>query len=334
MHFNPIGDLASSFLLRNRGNSLRSELVALTQEIASGQKRDIAASSRENLPTISAVEHSIKVHEGFEIARQNVGQVLDFASSALTGIYETTRDIGPALLGNVAGEIGSDPIIAEAPGLLADVISYANTRSGSRYVFAGTASDQVPVADAEIILADLTTAVSGTTNTTDYFAAIDDWFSDPGAGYSVAGYQGGAQRTDQIDISANQTVGFSHTANDAVFRDTMKHLATIALVDNGTFPGGDDERADILKSAAEGMASVGLDLIKTQAEIGTQQARIEQAATQSDTEVLMFEALRNDILSVDPFETATRLEEVQTQLESLYLVTARASRLSLSEYLR
>lgn len=334
MQFNPIGDLASSFLLRKRGNALRTELSALTQEIASGRTRDVAGTSRENLAVISAIEHSIKLEDGFKTARQNVGQVLDFASLALSGISKIASDIGPSILASGTGAVGSDPIVAQTPGLLADVISYANTRHSGRYIFAGTQSDQPPIADVDTILADLTAQTSTATNAADFLASIDDWFSSPTSGFSTVAYQGGPGRSEKIDVSANQSVKFENTANDHVFRNTMKALATMALVDAGAYPGGDAEKEQILKAAAEGTISADLELISAQSKIGASQSSMTGAASQASVEVLMFETLRNDILSVDPFETATRLEEVQTQLESLYLVTARASRLSLSEYLR
>ena len=42
---------------------------------------------------------------------------------------------------------------------------------------------------------------------------------------------------------------------------------------------------------------------------------------------------RNDIRSADPYQTATALTEVQTQIETLFAVTARLSRLNLVDYL-
>jgi flagellar hook-associated protein 3 FlgL len=39
------------------------------------------------------------------------------------------------------------------------------------------------------------------------------------------------------------------------------------------------------------------------------------------------------LLSVDPYETATKMQEMQTQLQTLYAITARAARLSLVDFL-
>ena len=46
------------------------------------------------------------------------------------------------------------------------------------------------------------------------------------------------------------------------------------------------------------------------------------------------ELRRRGIVAADPFETANALEAAKTQLETLYALTARLSRLNLADYLR
>ena len=71
----------------------------------------------------------------------------------------------------------------------------------------------------------------------------------------------------------------------------------------------------------------------TRADIGFAEGRISQAQSRLSAEYSSLEILRGDLVSVDPFETATELEHVQTQLEMLYTITARASRLNLMNFL-
>ena len=68
--------------------------------------------------------------------------------------------------------------------------------------------------------------------------------------------------------------------------------------------------------------------------IGTVEAQIEVARSRNSAEETSLDILRSEIGSVDPYEAGTRLETIRSQLESLYLVTARVARLSLAEYLR
>ncbi len=45
------------------------------------------------------------------------------------------------------------------------------------------------------------------------------------------------------------------------------------------------------------------------------------------------EIARTELIGADPYDTATEMEAVQGQLETLYTVTARLSRLSLADFL-
>ncbi len=70
------------------------------------------------------------------------------------------------------------------------------------------------------------------------------------------------------------------------------------------------------------------------ANLGTVEAHIETVSVQSASETSALEILKANLLSVDPYETASELQAVQTQLETLYALTARMSRLSLVDFLR
>jgi flagellar hook-associated protein 3 FlgL len=94
-----------------------------------------------------------------------------------------------------------------------------------------------------------------------------------------------------------------------------------------------------LKHQVVGLAATSLlqndtDRAFLRGNLGFAQARIEQAQTRNESEIAALEIARSDLLSIDPYEAATRLEAAQTQLETLYSVTARLSRLRLVDFLR
>lgn len=74
-------------------------------------------------------------------------------------------------------------------------------------------------------------------------------------------------------------------------------------------------------------------LIEVQSRVGATEARIEIAASRSAGARAAYETARLDTLAVDPYATATRLQETQTQLETLYTLTARLSGLNLVNFL-
>jgi flagellar hook-associated protein 3 FlgL len=64
------------------------------------------------------------------------------------------------------------------------------------------------------------------------------------------------------------------------------------------------------------------------------QSKIAQADQSNSTARHALEMTRARIVNVDPYESATRLEAAQIQLETLYALTARLGRLSLTDFLR
>jgi flagellar hook-associated protein 3 FlgL len=162
-------------------------------------------------------------------------------------------------------------------------------------------------------------------------AAVTGWFADP-LGFG-AFYQGGGPLSP-TPIAQGETADVSTTAMDPALRDTLAGLAMAALIDRGVLAGDTAERGRLAQQAGQQLVSTEDARTTLQARIGTVEARIEAARTRNASEETALSILRSDIGSVDPYEAGTRLEAIQSQLESLYLVTARVSRLSLAEYLR
>ena len=70
-----------------------------------------------------------------------------------------------------------------------------------------------------------------------------------------------------------------------------------------------------------------------QGRLGETQARIDETQIRLTGERDALNLARNNLIGADPYEAAGQLEVVQTRLETLYAVTARTSRLNLTEYL-
>jgi flagellar hook-associated protein 3 FlgL len=86
-------------------------------------------------------------------------------------------------------------------------------------------------------------------------------------------------------------------------------------------------------AAGEGLITNQEDLTAVRAKVGYIEARIENAATRNESENRSLQFARGSLLGTDPYETATRLEEVQFQLQSLYAATDKTSQLSLVNFL-
>jgi len=189
----------------------------------------------------------------------------------------------------------------------------------------------VPLGSADDLLAALETAAIGATTAGTVAAAVVNWFADS-LGYG-AFYQGGTPLSP-APIAPGETAELSVTAMDPAIRDTLAAFAMAALLDRGLLAGNAEERARLAQRAGQELLTTEDARITLAARVGSVEAQIEAARTRNSAEGTALGILRSDIGSVDPFEAATRLENARSQLESLYLVTARVSRLSLVEFLR
>ncbi|MDZ4136546.1 MAG: flagellin, partial [Paracoccaceae bacterium] len=212
------------------------------------------------------------------------------------------------------------------------VISALNTRVGDRSLFAGQGTEGPAVADAQTILASLDIAIAGAQSADDVQIAVSDWFDSP-TGYAAAAYLGSTALAP-LSIAQGEAVTIDFTAADPEIRDTLKGLAMAALLDRGALNGSPAARADLARLAGESLLTSQTGRADMAARLGIAEGQIEAAKIRNGAETSALQIARNGIISADPFEAAAKLETTQTQLETLFALTARLSRLSLVDFLR
>jgi flagellar hook-associated protein 3 FlgL len=331
-----IGDLALGFQTRLGNQRIRSEIGALTGELTTGQTRDAAAAARGDLSGLAALERGLSLAEGYRTAAGEAALFTGAMQRALAAIRETGADLGPALL--EAGTSGHSTMVSaaatDARARLETVIGALNTRTADRALFAGAATDSQALADRDAMLAALGAAVAGETTAAGVIAAVETWFDTPGGGFDTAGYQGAATDLAPFRVGPDRTAEVGLRADDPGLRDLLKGYALAALVAEGALSGAHDEQVAVMRDAALRVMAGDGTLAALGADVGRAEAAADAARAAMTAETTALEIARNEILGVDPYRTATALQNAQSQLETLYAVTARLSRLSLTEYLR
>jgi len=335
MNLTSIGDLAQSMLLRSRGSQLKQTISTLTQELASGQTADIGKRIGSDFSYLADIDRNIARLNGFDIATSEADMFTAAAQNSLGRLHDITTRLSGAILGGAPSSIDSvrSSLSDNAKGELQSTISTMNQSIAGRSLFGGTATDRAPLADATILIDELRNAFSGLTTAADIDQAARDWFADP-AGFDTIMYLGSADELAPIQLGAGEQISLSLKADDQIFRDTLRNMAVAALSTDASLGLDVDTQNELLRSSGEGLLADQDQVVAIQSDLGAAQAHVEQAKVRNATARSGMEQARNSLLEVDPFDTATRLEEVQFQLESLYAVTVRTSRLSLLSYLR
>jgi flagellar hook-associated protein 3 FlgL len=164
-------------------------------------------------------------------------------------------------------------------------------------------------------------------------ALVEDWFLAPGGGFDSLAWQGGAGQAAPAILGEGVAVETGITARDPALRGVLAGLALAALTSEGTGPAAPDDRRALVTAAAMRLDSGEDALIRLRSDLGLSEARIEEARSASEAARAALELEHARLTGADPYRTAIELQTVETRLDALYLLTARLSRLSLSEYL-
>lgn len=328
-----VGDASLTNILARQGADLRSQVLRASQEVASGKHSDVAAKLRGDISPLLAVDASLARLSAYKSNTTDAAFQTAAQQAAISGLSELATGISTSLLGarNFSTPAQIDTLAADAKGRLASSIGLLNTQASGRAIFSGIATDTLPLGSVDDMLTALETAAAGATTAGQVSAAVIGWFADP-LGFG-AFYQGDAPLSP-APVAAGEAVDLSTTAMDQTLRDTLAGFAMAALIDRGALAGDAVERGRLAQQAGQQLISTEDDRTTLRARIGTVEAQIEAARSRNSAEETALGVLRSDLGSVDPYEAATRLQTLQSQLESLYLVTSRVSRLSLTEYLR
>ena len=328
-----VGDLAQSLILSRRNATLKDSIQDLMTEATTG----LATARTERLSgdyvPMAGIEASLTQLAAYRLVNVETGAIAGHMQIALSSISDSASTLSSSLLAAASGASASriDMLGFDASQRLQSAMAALNTRMGAKSLFAGDMTDRAAVADAEVMMVALDAAVAGALSSLDVEMAVDAWFSDS-AGFAATVYQGG-DALAPVPVGRDQSAQIDVTALDPAIRAAIKGLAMASLLGRGVLAGSAVARADLAKRAGESLASNQTAMAELEARLGTTEANIITAGVQNDAERAALEIARLGLLSVDPYETAARLQEAQTQLETLFSITARMSRLSLVNYL-
>ncbi|WP_204112688.1 flagellin [Shimia biformata] len=336
MNLNRIGDLAEHFVLRRQNVEMKRQLGDLTAEMASGRRSDLANPLTGDYTYLSDIERSLQLLAGFSNSTREAALLTDAMQNVLELVQTTTTELGRNTLTVAGSQLTTGYEIASQRGVedFRTLVSALNTTQAGRSLFGGTATGRNALAPADEILAELRAVTSGLMTPGDVVAAVDDWFHAAGGGFETVGYIGATDNLSPAQVSGDTWVNLDLRADDGRLRNVLRDTALIALASDPVVGFSTLVQTEVLKTGAEGLIANQADLTQMRAGVGNAQERIEHARVRNEAERTASEMARTELIAIDPYDTATRLENVQTQLESLYAVTARMSRMSLLDFLR
>ena len=329
-----MGDRAQGYMLRNASTSIKQDIQKYSAELTSGQTSDVRKTLAGNYSFLTDVERKVTVLGTYEIATSEAAQFTGAMQLALGNFGELAQGLSSALLSAGSSASGADAldVVGEARATLDGLVNTLNTRFAGRSLFAGNATDQAPLLDTATILTDLTAAIAGAATPEDMMTAATAWFDAP-AGFVASAYRGSGDPLSAFAVSPNENVALDVRADNPGLIRALRGAAVAALATDPGFALSKTDQSALFTLTGQDMLIGRDDVVALQSDVGFAQARIDTISVRNAAEVTSLNLARNTLLEADPFETATKLEEVQFQLQSLYSVTVRMSQLSLVNYL-
>lgn len=330
-----IGDMSQHFRsLRNSG-AIKTDLAKLNQELSTGMVEDITAHLDGDTRQLSGVSHSLKVIEAYKQSSNETALLLEHAQHALSRVDDIRSRTSQNLL---TVSPSSQPLQMEQASLSAraafsEIVSAANITLAGRSIFGGSVVEFPPLIDADLMLSDIVGTIGANSSASAIIQAVDDWFESPSGGFTTFAYQGETGAVQNRMIRADQSISLSFRADDPGFRKALKSTALAAILPNVSAALSREVQGGILQKAGVELLATSAEAANMQSVVGYLQETVAAAQARMSSEQASLNVAHNNLTLADPFETATRLDAIQIQLETHFTVTSRLSRLSLLEYI-
>ena len=335
MNFSSIGDGVQQFQLQRQNTVLKTSLNTLAIELSSGNVSDVVKANNGDTEKFSAVDNRLKVLSSLKYLTAETQLTLSTTQAALSNLDTQRGALADPLIliTNESTDLQINVAARSSRDQFDALIQTLNTRLGDKSLFSGAAVNSAAFTSPDVIITDIVTQIGGATDTATIVATIDTWFDDPAGGFATVAYTGDTgdhvfrrlDNTTQVKLDARaDDPGIKAVLKGAVYASVASEI------------GGLDKqtKAELLFEGGVQLQSAASHLAQVQGRLGYVEGEVERLSAEQSSEQSALNIARNLMTQADPFETATELQAIQTQLETHYAMTARLSRLSLAEYLR
>ncbi len=335
MSLSTVGDLSQHFQSLRRTTQVKDRLQELSQELASGQKSDLATALGGNVGQLLSLDREIALLGNYRQSATEIGHTLGMMQGALESL-DVLRERQAATSMTIS-DASSLPFVDGAARAtretFEEMVTTLNRSVNGRSLFAGTQTDGAALATSTAMLDNMALAFGTAATTADVLAAIDQWFDDPAGGFSTMGYLGSTGGAATRPIGQTQNVDLVATAERDELKEVLRAAAVGAIANVMADELPDHVRSELIQESGLQLLGSATSLNVLRAHMGSQEAFVEDKMVEQDAQLASLGIMRNGMTSADPYETAVRLQEVQQQLEMQFAVTARLSNLSLVNYI-
>ncbi len=332
MSTNNVPDLLSNSNLSRTVALLKSRTNITRTETVTGRFNDVTAAFKGDIGGGQLLMKAINDAKAFqqnlsiaEIRTQKTQNVL----GVVAGDANVIATKALAAVGR-ADEVVMRSEAKTARVAISSIFASLNTTDGARALFGGDDSDRPPLASPDQLIADIELIMASAVDAADVQAQLDTYFNDPAGGFAATIYQGGANPAPAVEIAPGIRVNASVKADDPIIKDLIRGLAEMATFESAAFA----DKGSIMETGATRTIGAETQLTELRGAIGASEAQIAAAKERFVSEESVLTSLYNEKTLRDPYEAASELQFLETQLEASFLLTSRLARLTISNFIR
>ena len=329
---------------RNAVTDLQNQITKAETEVSTGQLADPVGTLGSQFGLYQTLKAQSANLSNIQSTNAITSSTLTASQNALKQIASDTQSfLSDILTAQSSGDVSTLQTSAQA--LFSSFTSLLNSTGGGAYLFAGTNSSVKPILDysqgAQAATAGAFQSAFGMSQSDPQVSTISATAMGSFLTGAFAGlFQGTSWTTNWSQasstptsalISPTDTVTTSVTANNSAFQDLAN--AYTSILDLGIGNMNAPAQLAVLKNAASeiGLAQQGITNMQTT--LGISQGQITSVNSQMQAQASLIDNTVSQLDVVNPYNSASALTNLTTQLETAYSLTNRISKLSLVNYL-
>ncbi|MEZ5879251.1 MAG: flagellar hook-associated family protein [Nitratireductor sp.] len=349
MKLGQISTYALHHSLQSQTQSVQKQLNVANQEMLSGRVSDIGKSLGGQTSQFVNMESQIGFLDQIASLNGLLGNRLTAMQTAMGSMVDATNSFMENVSAALGGNIERTTLKSIAEQLTGAMNQALNTSFNGEFVFSGINTDQKSLIDFSGAEGAAARSMVETAFQTHFGflptdpaaeniteaqmeAFIDGPYADlfDDANWSTV-WSGAADRGMRSRISQREIVENPVTATEQGFREAMSAAVLVEIFSDTAISGGALQAvADRgFKLAASGVAS----LANSQGNLGVMEQRVDDAKERLSLQKDVLTTHVEELVGVDAYEAATRINQLMISLEASYAATSRLQSLSLINYL-
>jgi flagellar hook-associated protein 3 FlgL len=344
-----ISTLAASTAMRQSILNMQAQLADAQKEVATGRLADVGLSLGGQTGQTVSLRNEQSRLQTITNTNSIVSTNLSATSQALTDLQTTAQGVLNTLVSNSGSNPSAQAIQSQGASALQSLIAGLNTTSGNQYIFAGVNTDVRPIASyggsppsaskqavdnafqAAFGMSQSDPAVASI-SPSDMQAFLDNQFAAlfQGPDWS-SNWSSASDSTVKSRISPSELADTSVSANQPAMQKLA--MAYTMLSDLGLANMSASTQQVVVQTASKAVSAANGDLTDLQAGVGVTQQRVSSANNRMSVQMNILATQDGNLEQVDPYTSATKVNDLQTQIETAYSLTAQLHQLSLLNYL-